>query len=160
MWTSITKLEQSCDRLNFMMGIPIKPILFYGYDPRRLSWVKYDFIENANIGLILRLVDIGWKYLLMCCIWWLTISTLILLQGWAQMRPSTLEFCYNLNKMTRKWYKNQSNQVYTEIFVRRFKIDIFSYFNKIILLGMPFAFSLGAKSVLSKITTREPFYLG
>ena len=92
--------------LNFMMGIPIKPILFYGYDPRWVSWVKYDFIENANIGLILRLVDIGWKYLLMCCIWWLTISTLILLQGWAQMRPSTLEFCYNLNKMTRKWYKN------------------------------------------------------
>ena len=28
MWTSITKLEQSCNRLNFMMGIPIKPILF------------------------------------------------------------------------------------------------------------------------------------
>ena len=35
---------------------------FYGYDPRWLSWVKYVFIENANIGLILRLVDISWKY--------------------------------------------------------------------------------------------------
>ena len=106
MWISITKLEQSCDCLNFMMGIPIKPIVFYGYGPRWLSWVKYDFIENPNIGIILRLVDISWKYLLMCCIWWLTISTLILLQGWAQMRPSTLEFCNNLSKMTRKWYKN------------------------------------------------------
>ena len=78
----------------------------HSMDPRWLSRVKYDFIENANIGLILRLVDINWKHLLMCCIWWLTISTLILLRGWAQMRLSTLEFCYNLNKMTRKWYKN------------------------------------------------------
>ena len=45
--------------------------------------------------------------------------------------------------------KAQSNQGHAKVFERRFKIDLFSYFNKILLLGVPFAFFLGAKSVLS-----------
>ena len=106
MWTSIAKLEQSCDRLHLMMGIPIKPILFYGYDPRWLSWVKIWFYRKRKHRPNLAFGRYQLEIFLMCCIWWSTISTLILLQGWAQMKPSTLEFCYNLNKMTRKWYKN------------------------------------------------------
>ena len=65
MRTSITKLEQSWDRLNFIIGIPIKNNTCYGCDPRWLSLIKYDLIENANISLILRLVDTSWKCF--CC---------------------------------------------------------------------------------------------
>ena len=58
--TSITKLEQSWDRLKFIIGTPIKNNTCYGCDPRWLSLVKYDFI-----GIILRLVDTSWKCF--CC---------------------------------------------------------------------------------------------
>ena len=74
--TAITKLEQSWDRLNFIMGIPITPTLLW-VRSQRIVIGKVWFYWNRKHRLLLLLVDISWKCLPRCCIWWLSISKLI-----------------------------------------------------------------------------------
>ena len=117
MRTSITKLEQSWDRLKFIIGIPIKK--------QYLLWMWSQMTVISKIRFYRHNLAFG-RY---------QLEMFLLLQVWAQMRPSTLKFCYNLKKITSKWYKTQLNQDFTDVFARNLRLIFVHILTKLYCLG-------------------------
>ena len=99
--TSITKLDQSWDRLNFIMGIPITSTLLW-VRSQKIVIGKLWFYWNRKLRPTL--VFGGYQLEMFTKVLYLmAIYIKADFFQWAQMRPSTLELFYNLKKITSKW---------------------------------------------------------